>query len=89
MYSHVSALLLAWALEADVMLPPAVTRDSFDKRYNRGENVTDMKWIPLRFNELWDMQRVVAAWARRGSTLYSVSYCRYFHASLTLTSTIF
>lgn len=69
LYSHISALLLAWLLKADVVFPPAASRDSFAKRYNRHKNIYETEWLKVDPHEVWDIDALRSFLATQSVTL--------------------
>lgn len=66
-YSHIAAFALASALDADIILPPAVARKSFDKTYSQ----IDWSLVPL--DTMLDVDYIVAHWSKKGMQVYKVS----------------
>lgn len=74
LYSHVAALTLAAALGADVVLPPALARDSYDRRVDpmHPERET-VKWHAAAAESLLDVARIAHTWRQLGLEVQSVS----------------
>ena len=64
LFSHVAALSLAAALGADVVMPPALVRDSYD-RVAVGAKVT-MKWVTAPTGSIMDTDAMAEGWGRLG-----------------------
>ena len=71
-YSHIAAFSLAAALGAELVLPPAICRDSFEHYFHTNRSKNEMAWAPFPTEGLLDVEGVVAAWARAGITVHRV-----------------
>lgn len=63
-YSHIAAITLAAALGADIMIPQALTRDSFASSFHMDPSRNKMQWTTAPFESMWDIdyiRRLVAS----------------------------
>lgn len=58
-YSHVSALTLAVKLGADVIIPHAVQRQSFDQYFNQDPTKNQVLWTSAPFSSLYDTEKLM------------------------------
>ena len=72
-YSHIAAFALAAALDSELVLPPAVQRNSFGKYFSMEKSRNHMKWTPARLDTLLDVDAVIEAWHNDGMTIHRVS----------------
>ncbi|KAL4423751.1 hypothetical protein ABPG75_001052 [Micractinium tetrahymenae] len=67
LYSHVAALTLAAALGADVVLPPALARETYDSKSDPLHRKTEtMQWHAAPAESLLDVARIAQAWRQLG-----------------------
>ena len=64
---YISALMLAAATGAEVVLPPAFVRRSFGEK-EPGHHT----WRPLPLGELLDVEQIISSWQRRGVIVHRV-----------------
>ncbi|RMZ53967.1 hypothetical protein APUTEX25_002544 [Auxenochlorella protothecoides] len=69
-YSHLSAFILATALRAEVVLPPACFRNSFGLHYDMDIKRNKMEWFTTPVNTLLDVPRVIENWKALGIKVY-------------------
>ena len=62
-----SALMLAAATGAEVVLPPAFVRRSFGEK-EPGHHT----WTPLPLENLLDVEQIISSWQRRGVIVHRV-----------------
>lgn len=72
-YSHVAAFALAISLGAEIVLPPAATRDSFGKHFSVFRDKNEMAWRPAPLDTLLDVQGIIAHWKQHGLVVHAVS----------------
>lgn len=70
-YSHVAALSLASALGAEVVLPPAVCRDSFAHYFSVFKEKNEVRWSPVPLSSLLDVPALTEYWAARGLHIHA------------------
>ena len=71
-YSHIAALVLASALRAELILPPALMRNSFASYFSPFKNATEVVWTPTPLSMLLDVDRMIKHWRTQGITLHKV-----------------
>ena len=57
-YSHISAITLAAALGADIIIPQALTRDSFASYFHMDPARNKMQWTTVPIESLWDIDYI-------------------------------
>lgn len=72
-YSHIAAFALAAALGSELVLPPAVQRDSFANYYHVDKQKNEVTWTPAPLSTLLDVANVVAIWKLKGMTVHEVN----------------
>ena len=83
-YSHIAAFALAAVLGAELVLPPAVKRDSFAKYFSMDKTQNEVSWTPDHLETLLDTEKIIRFWKDRGLTVHRVralsaaSCCRAF-----------
>uniref|UniRef100_A0A1D2A093 O-fucosyltransferase family protein n=1 Tax=Auxenochlorella protothecoides TaxID=3075 RepID=A0A1D2A093_AUXPR len=65
-YSHIAAFSLASVLGAEVVLPPAVCRDSFAHYFSVFKEKNEVQWAPVPLDSLLDVPALIAWWKARG-----------------------
>lgn len=73
-YSHIAAFTLAAALKSELVLPPAVQRDSFAKYFSLDEGKNEVSWTPAPLDTLLDVDAVIDSWEEMGMTIHKVSW---------------
>ena len=66
-YSHIAAFALAFELSANIVLPPAVTRETFGKTYNQ------VQWTTVPTATMLDVDQIVAKWRQHGMLVHKVN----------------
>ncbi|KAK9827681.1 hypothetical protein WJX81_007940 [Elliptochloris bilobata] len=69
-YSHISAIALAATLGAELVLPPAVKRDSFALYFHHIKEKNEVTWTPTPLEALLDVDKIVETWHARGLTIH-------------------
>ncbi|KAI7838016.1 hypothetical protein COHA_008197 [Chlorella ohadii] len=59
-YSHIAAFTLAAALGAELVLPPAVCRDSFAHYFSVYKEKNEVQWSPVPLDALLDVDGIIA-----------------------------
>ncbi|PSC70539.1 alternative oxidase [Micractinium conductrix] len=77
-YSHIAAFALAAALGAELVLPPAVCRDSFAHYFSVYKEKNEVRWSPVPLETLLDVDAIMAYWAPRGLVLHRTPSLRPF-----------
>ncbi|GAB4814797.1 hypothetical protein N2152v2_001843 [Parachlorella kessleri] len=65
-YSHIAAFTLAAVLRADIVLPPAVCRDSFEHYFHISKEKNEVKWSPIPTEKILDVASIKAVCASLG-----------------------
>lgn len=71
-YSHLAAFSLAATLGAEIVLPPAVYRDSFSKHFSTKKEENEVKWSPAPTESLLNVEGIIDHWKTRGITVHKV-----------------
>ena len=79
-YSHIAAFALAAVLGAELVLPPAVKRDSFAKYFSMDKTQNEVSWTPDHLDTLLDTEKIIRFWKDRGLTVHRVSPTRIMPA---------
>ncbi len=67
-YTHLNAYMLASLLQATVVMPPAVRRQSFGKRFSIADpNANEVEWTPVPAGMLLDVEAMRRHWAQDGA----------------------
>ena len=72
-YSHIAAFTLAAAVHAELVLAPAVQRDSFGHYFSQIKDQNEVQWAPATLDSLLDVARIIEAWAARGIIVHQAS----------------
>lgn len=72
-YSHIAAFSLSAVLGAELVLPPAVKRDSFAHYFSVFKEHNEVKWTPAPLDSLLDVDKIITFWQGRGLTVHRVS----------------
>lgn len=72
-YSHIAAFTLAAAVHAELVLAPAVQRDSFGHYFSQIKDQNEVQWAPAPLSSLLDVALIIEAWAARGITVHEAS----------------
>lgn len=71
-YSHIAAFSLCAVLGAELVLPPAVKRDSFAHYFSVFKEHNEVKWTPAPLESLLNVDKIVEFWRGRGLTVHRV-----------------
>ena len=71
-YSHIAAFSLAAMLGAELVLPPAVCRDSFAHYFSVFKEKNEVQWSPVPLESLLDVDGIINYWRPRGLVLHKV-----------------
>ena len=74
-YSHIAAFALGSAIGADLVLPPALMRDSFGSYFSMRKEKNQVAWTPAPIESLLDVDSIINAWQSRGVTVHKVRLC--------------
>lgn len=69
-YSHIAAFSLSAVLGAELVLPPAVKRDSFAHYFSVFKEHNEVKWTPAPLESLLNVDKIVDFWQGRGLTVH-------------------
>lgn len=69
-YSHIAAFSLAAMLGAELVLPPAVCRDSFAHYFSVFKEKNEVQWSPVPLDSLLDVDGIINYWRPRGLVLH-------------------
>ena len=85
-YSHIAAFSLSAVLGAEIVLPPAVKRDSFAHYFSVFKEHNEVKWTPAPLDSLLNVDKIVDFWRDRGLTVHRV---RNMQSSQRLVSNVY
>ena len=71
-YSHIAAFILAFSIAAEVVLPPALMRNSFGSPYSALKEVNQVTWGPVSSDQLLDVRAIKEAWQALGIAVHEV-----------------
>jgi hypothetical protein len=71
-YSHIAAFSLASVIGAELVLPPALQRDSFGSYFSTFKEQNEVTWTPTSLSLLLDVDRVVKEWRAHGMEVHKV-----------------
>lgn len=71
-YSHIAAFSLAAMLGAELVLPPAVCRDSFAHYFSVFKEKNEVQWSPVPLDSLLDVEGIINYWRPRGLVIHKV-----------------
>ncbi len=71
-YSHIAAFSLAAMLGAELVLPPAVCRDSFAHYFSVFKEKNEVQWSPVPLESLLNVDGIINYWRPRGLVLHKV-----------------
>lgn len=77
-YSHVAAFALAATLGAEIVLPPAVCRDSFAHYFSVFKEKNEVQWSPVPLDSLLDVEHIISYWKQRGLVVHRTPALRPF-----------
>jgi hypothetical protein len=69
-YSHIAAFSLAATLGAELILPPAVCRDSFGHYFSVFKEKNEVLWSPVPLDSLLDVDHIIKWWGERGMAVH-------------------
>jgi len=72
LYSHIAAFILASTMGAEVVLPPALMRNSFGSYYSTFKEKNEVTWTPASTNLLLDVISIQKAWQAQGVAVHEV-----------------
>ena len=72
-YSHIAAFTLAAVVNAELVLPPAVQRDSFAHYFSQQKEQNEVQWTPAPLEWLLDVDYIIGHWAGRGMIVHKAS----------------
>ena len=72
-YSHIAAFSLSAVLGAELVLPPAVKRDSFAHYFSVFKEHNEVKWTPAPLDSLLNVDKIIDFWQGKGLTVHRVS----------------
>lgn len=72
-YSHIAAFSFAAVLGAELVLAPAVKRDSFAHYFSTFKEQNEVSWTAAPLESLLDVDAVVEYWANRSLIVHKVS----------------
>lgn len=73
-YSHIAAFSLCAVLGAELVLPPAVKRDSFAHYFSVFAEQNEVKWTSDDLDSLLHVEKIIEFWKNRGLTVHRVSF---------------
>ena len=71
-YSHIAALTLAAALDATLVMAPAVQRNSYAKLFSMSKEHNEVEWTPAPLDSLLDVSKIMETWSAKGITIQMV-----------------
>lgn len=71
-YGHISAFAVAQALGAEIVLPLACYRESFNQRYSLNNELNSMHWHSAPLETLMDVERLITTWKQWGFIVHKV-----------------
>eukprot|EP00887_Chlorella_sp_A99_P002549 scaffold6.g2549.t1 len=77
-YSHIAAFSLAAVLGAEIVLPPAVCRDSFAHYFSVFKEKNEVQWSPVPLDSLLDVEHIISFWRARGLVVHRTPELRPF-----------
>jgi hypothetical protein len=72
-YSHIAAFSLAAVLGAELVLAPAVKRDSFAHYFSTFKEQNEVSWMAAPLESLLDVDAIVQYWANKSLAVHKVS----------------
>jgi len=70
LYSTIAAIAIATTMGAELVLPPAVHRDSFAKHFSTKKENNDVDWYASPLDEILDVDRLRDHWRSRGLIMH-------------------
>lgn len=71
-YSHIAAFALGAVLGAELVLPPAVKRDSFAHYFSTFKDQNEVSWTADPLDSLLDVDKIMEFWHARGLVIHKV-----------------
>ena len=71
-YSHIAAFALGAVLGAELVLPPAVKRDSFAHYFSTFKEQNEVSWTADPLDSLLDVDKIIEFWRLRGLLIHKV-----------------
>lgn len=85
-YSHIAAFILSSAIGAELVLPPALMRNSFGSYYSLLKEKNEVLWEAAPADMLLDVERIIEAWQRQGMKVHKVTQtcpqCFIIHSAI-------
>ena len=78
-YSHIAAFSLSAVLGAELVLAPAVKRDSFANYFSTFKDQNEVSWTAAPLSSLLDVESIIHFWQQRGLVVHNVSLCCLSH----------
>eukprot|EP01025_Chloroclados_australasicus_P029867 TRINITY_DN2984_c1_g1_i1.p1 TRINITY_DN2984_c1_g1~~TRINITY_DN2984_c1_g1_i1.p1 ORF type:complete len:520 (-),score=-1.73 TRINITY_DN2984_c1_g1_i1:147-1706(-) len=69
-YSHISAIALAFAVGAEVVLPCSVKRESFEQYFHTDPSKNKLRWAPALLEDLLDVEYIIEYWKKQGLIIH-------------------
>jgi hypothetical protein len=73
-YSHIAAFSLAAVLGSELVLAPAVKRDSFAHYFSTFKEQNEVSWAPVPLESLLDVEALLSFWSNRSLTVHRVRH---------------
>ena len=71
-YSHIAAFTLSSAIGAQLVLAPALQRDSFGSYFSMHKEQNEVTWTPTSVSLLLDEDRIIKEWQAHGMEVHKV-----------------
>ena len=71
-YSHIAAFTLSSAVGAQLVLAPALQRDSFGSYFSMHKERNEVTWTPTSVSLLLDEDRIIGEWQAHGMQVHKV-----------------
>ena len=72
-YSHIAAFTLSSAIGAELVLAPALQRDSFASYFSAHKEQNEVTWTSMSTSQLLDVDRIIEEWRAHGMDVHKVS----------------
>ena len=72
-YSHIAAFTLSSAIGAELVLAPALQRDSFASYFSAHREQNEVTWTSMSTSQLLDVDRIIEEWRAHGMDVHKVS----------------
>ena len=73
-YSHIAAFTLSSAIGAQLVLAPALQRDSFGSYFSMHKEQNEVTWTPTSVSLLLDEDRIIEEWQAHGMQVHKVGH---------------